>query len=151
MLRRKRGCRAGTPDYLLLHKGTLIGLELKSPGGRLSRTQIEVRLALLQAGGMWWMARSARAALVALHRSGVTFKRRWREPAKLRSWEGPFCCLDPPPPVAPEALAARRLAKQRWRAQQRERRAAQHTAPARYEGAQTPDGPVLAAARKTAS
>lgn len=33
-MRRKRGVVAGTPDNLILCRGKLIGLELKSPGGR---------------------------------------------------------------------------------------------------------------------
>ena len=35
------------------------------------------------------MARSARAALMALHLSGVGFRRRWK-PTRLELWEGPF-------------------------------------------------------------
>jgi hypothetical protein len=34
----------------------------------------------LAAGGAWWMARSARAALAALYLSHVPFRRRWKLP-----------------------------------------------------------------------
>jgi hypothetical protein len=154
-LQRLRGCKSGLADLLVIFQqkpGRLrvVFVELKSRRGVVSKVQKQRRLEILAAGGDWWLARSSRAALVGLHRAGVPFRRRWKPP-KLQIWEGPFSSLTPPPPLAPEVVAERRAAKQRWRAQQRERRAAQHTAPARCGGAQTPDGPVLAAARKTAS
>ena len=70
IMRKRRGCRSGTPDVLVLFKGKLIGLELKSRIGRVSREQMEVRLEMLRAGGMWWLCRTARSALVALYWAG---------------------------------------------------------------------------------
>jgi hypothetical protein len=48
IMRKRRGCRAGTPDILLLC-GRLIGLELKSLSGKVSGAQEEVRLQILRA------------------------------------------------------------------------------------------------------
>jgi hypothetical protein len=53
------------------------------------KTQKQIRLEMLPAGAEWWMARSARAALMALHLSGVVFRRRWKPP-RLKPFEGPF-------------------------------------------------------------
>jgi hypothetical protein len=53
-----------------------------------SPSQKQVRIELLAVGADWWMARSARTAMTALHRSGVKFRRRWKPPS-LQSWEGP--------------------------------------------------------------
>jgi len=58
ILRKRRGCRSGVSDLLVLHKGKLIGLEVKSHSGRISTAQKEVRLEMLRAGGIWWMART---------------------------------------------------------------------------------------------
>jgi hypothetical protein len=49
--------------------------------------QKQIRMEMLPVGAKWWMARSARAALMALHLSGVVFRRR-RKPARLMPWEG---------------------------------------------------------------
>ena len=154
-LQRLRGCKNGLCDLFVIFQqkpGRLrvVFVELKSRRGVVSKAQKQRRLEILTAGGDWLLARSSRAALVGLYRAGVPFRRRWKPP-KLRSFEGPFSSLTPPPPLAPEVVAERRAAKQRWRARQRGRRAAQHTAPAGCEGAQTPDNPALEAARKTAS
>jgi hypothetical protein len=48
--------------------------------------QKQVCLEMLPAGAVWWMARSARAAMMALSLSGVLFRRKW-EPPQLRPWE----------------------------------------------------------------
>jgi len=42
-------------------------VELKSRAGVASKTQKQIRAELLPAGAVWWLARSARAALMALH------------------------------------------------------------------------------------
>jgi hypothetical protein len=100
IMRKRRGCRSGTPDLLILHKGKLIGLEMKSRVGRVSKVQKQVRLEMLRAGGMWWLCRTARAALVALHRSGVGLRtragRRWKPPVLLKPWEQPVADLEQP-------------------------------------------------------
>jgi hypothetical protein len=45
---------------------------------------------LLKAGaGTWWMARTARAAMLRLCKEGVVFRKLWTPPP-LAVWEGPF-------------------------------------------------------------
>jgi hypothetical protein len=124
ILRKRRGCRSGTPDLLILHKGKLIGLEMKSRIGRVSRAQKEVRLEILRAGGIWWLCRNCRSALVALHRSGVSYtNRRWTPPA-LEPWEEPVADPEQPMVWHPEVLRQWRADKEQWR----ERRRAQEAA-----------------------
>jgi len=93
MFQKRRGVRSGLPDVMVLLRhaaGTLvIFIELKSHRGKVSRVQKQIRLEMLPTGAVWWMARSARAALMALHRSGVPFRRKWKPP-RLEEWEGPF-------------------------------------------------------------
>jgi hypothetical protein len=149
LFQKRRGCRSGIPDEFVLYRGKPIFVELKSRFGVATKVQKQVRVELLQAGATWWMARSARAAMMALHFSGVVFRRRW-QPPRLQPWEGPFADPTRRLPQAPDVAARRRAARRRWRLRQRAR-AAQRAAAARYEGAQTPDGPLPAAARETAS
>jgi len=73
------------------------------------------------------------------------------EPPQLRPWEGPFADPTRRLPQAPEVAAQRRAAQQRWRERQRVRVAAERAAAVRDKGAQTPVGPLPAAARETAS
>jgi hypothetical protein len=124
ILRKRRGCRSGTPDLLILNKGKLIGLEMKSRIGRMSRAQKEVRLEILRAGGTWWLCRSARSALVALHRSGVRLRtyqnRRWTPPV-LEPWEEPVADPEQPMVWHPEVLRQWRADKKQWRKRQRAR------------------------------
>jgi hypothetical protein len=133
ILRKLRGCRAGIPDFIILHKGQLIGLELKSPIGKVSKAQQEVRLAILRAGGMYWLIRSARSGLVALHRSGVEFRpyagRQWKPP-ELPAWEEPVADPDQPTVWHPAVLRQWRADKARSRARERARRAAARLAAA---------------------
>ena len=86
---------------------------------------------------------------MALHLSGVVFRRRWKPP-RLKPWEGPFADPTQRLPQAPDVAALRRAARRRWRARQRAR-AAQCAAAARYEGAQTPVGPLPAATGEAAT
>ena len=61
-------------------------VELKSRSGLASKVQKQVRAELLAAGALWWMARSANAAMMALHLSGVPFVKQCRsEPAAASS------------------------------------------------------------------
>jgi hypothetical protein len=142
-LQKRRGIRSGLPDFVVLHlvkrtKRTIpVFLELKSKRGVVTRAQKVVRAELLPVGAKWLLVRTARAGLVALRRSRVTFQRKWRPP-KLKVWEGPFDTAQHLP-LPPEVVAERREAKRRWRERQRARNAAQHAAAARYEGAQTPE------------
>lgn len=52
----------------------IVAVELKSPSGKCSRPQCEVREALLRAGVQWWVCRTANAAMWALGRSHVQFR-----------------------------------------------------------------------------
>src|SRR5262249_4827076 len=87
-----------------------------------SKAQKQIRTELLPAGATWWMARSARAALMALHLSGVVFRRRWKPP-RLKLWEGPFADPHQQLPQAPDVAARRRAGRRRWRARRRARNA----------------------------
>jgi hypothetical protein len=68
----------------------------------------------------WWMARSARAALTALHRSGVPFQPAW-VPVPLHPWEGPFTGAERRLPMHPAIAARQREACRRWRERKRAR------------------------------
>jgi hypothetical protein len=99
-----RGCKPGLPDILIVYRGALIAIELKSECGRCTPAQLKVREALLAAGADWWEARSANAAMAALALSGVKFRmiahsdgtiECW-QPEPLEPWEVPRC--DPAEP-----------------------------------------------------
>ena len=76
VFQKRRGVRSGLPDVPVLYRGKPIFIELKSRRGVASKVQKQIRLEMLPAGASWWMARSARAALMALHLSGVVFRRK---------------------------------------------------------------------------
>jgi hypothetical protein len=126
LLQKARGVRSGMPDVLVVYRRKrgckVIFIELKSRSGKASKEQKQIRLEMLQVGIDWWMVRSARAALVALHRSGVEF-RRWKR-LHLASWEGPFADPTQRLPMAPDVAARLKIARWRWRANQKARRAA---------------------------
>ena len=133
-MRKKRGVKAGVPDTLVLYRGKLVTLELKSRQGRCSASQRETRLAILAARGDWWECRSAHAAMWALRKSGVRFRtlvnndgttERWRQP-RLALWEIPRRDPSEPRATAPEVAARRRAARQQWLARQRARNAQPH-------------------------
>jgi hypothetical protein len=107
--------------------GKPIFVELKSRAGVASKVQKQVRLEMLPAGAAWWMARSARAALMALHLSGVVFRRQWKPP-RLKPWEGPFADPNERLPQAPDVAAQRTAARRRSRERQRAREAAKRVA-----------------------
>ena len=115
IFQKKRGIRSGLSDLFVLDSGRPIFVELKSRAGVATKAQKQVRVELLSAGATWWMARSARAALMALHLSGVVFRRRWKPP-RLKPWEGPFEDPTRRLPQAPDVAARRRAARRRWRA-----------------------------------
>ncbi len=108
------------PDLLILFEGRLIGLEMKSLIGRLSSAQEEVRLQILRAGGMWFLVRTARAALVALHGVGIRFRRPWKTPV-LEPWEQPVSDTAQPMVWHPEVLRQWREDKKRRRSRERQR------------------------------
>lgn len=124
MFQRMRGVKSGVPDVFVIFCGRVIWLELKSPVGTVSRSQREMRRELLAGGAVWWLCRSARSAMVALHRSGVQFRtsggRRWKPPA-LRPWEEPQEDPSRPHPAHPAVTARRRAARRRQRAAKRAR------------------------------
>ena len=62
-MRKKRGVKPGVPDILILYRGKLIAIELKSRRGQCSWSQRAVRERLLRAGARWWVCRSANAAM----------------------------------------------------------------------------------------
>jgi hypothetical protein len=136
IFQKKRGVRSGLPDELVIWRGKPIFIELKSRAGVASKAQKQIRAKLLPAGADWWLARSARAALMALHLSGVVFRRKWKPPC-LKPWEGPFADPTQQLPQAPDVAAQRRAARQRWRARRRARNATQHPAARLHAGTQT--------------
>jgi hypothetical protein len=109
-IREQRGVKPGAPDILVLYRGKLIAIELKSRHGQCSRPQRAAREGLLRAGAQWWVCRSANAAMWALARSGVAFRtivhedstiERWQQP-KLSAWEVPKRNSHERRPRAPE-------------------------------------------------
>src|SRR5215470_3143596 len=81
--------------------------------GVASKAHKQIRAKLKPAGADWWLARSARAALMALHLSGVVFRRKWKPP-RLKLWEGPFADTQRLP-QHPSVAAKRAAARKRWR------------------------------------
>jgi len=128
--------RSGLPNVLALYRGKLIFIELKSRRGVASEAQKQIRLELLPCGATWWLARSARAALMALHLEGVIFRRKWKPP-RLKPWEGPF--VDPTRrlPQALEVAADRRAARRRWRKCQQRRETSPCALKPHYEASVT--------------
>jgi hypothetical protein len=122
VFQRRRGVRSGLPDVVVIQQQPerllVVFCEVKSRAGSASKAQKQVRAELLPAGAEWWMARSARAALVALHRSGVVFRRPWTPP-QLEPWEGPFADPHERMPQAPEVAAQRRATTRAWRERQK--------------------------------
>jgi hypothetical protein len=145
-MRKKRGVKPGLPDTLILYRGKLVTLELKSRQGKCSASQRAAREALLRAGAEWWECRSAHAAMWALRKSGVRFRtlvhndgttERWRQP-RLARWEVPRRDPAEPRPNAPQVAARRRAARQRWRERQPRARETGNPAPEPpHAGAQT--------------
>jgi hypothetical protein len=87
-------------------------MELKSRVGVASKAQKQVRAELLAAGATWWLARSARAALMALRLSGVEFRRPWKAP-EPRPREGPFDGTEKRLPQHPAIAKKQREASRR--------------------------------------
>lgn len=118
VLQKKRGVRSGLPDTMVVFRQRPVFIEVKSRAGIASKAQRQVRAELVSAGAMWFMTRSARASLMALHLAGVVFRRPWKPPA-LRPWEGPFDDPTKRLPQAPEVAAHRREVTRRWRERKR--------------------------------
>jgi hypothetical protein len=126
VFQRRRHVRAGLPDLMVLHNAKAVFIELKSKRGVPSAAQKQICAELRAAGADWYLARSALAALTALHRSGVAFCRPWKPPL-LQAWEGPFTFtnLNERLPQHPQVSVERREAQRAWRERQRARKAAQ--------------------------
>lgn len=88
-IRKQRGVKPGVPDILVLYRRKPIGIELKSRNGKCSPAQRLVRKALLRAGARWWVARSARAAMWALGKSGLRFRTALNDAGTLECWQQP--------------------------------------------------------------
>ena len=86
-------------------------------------------------GASWWMARSVNAAMTALRRSGVPFRRKWTPPLRLQAWEGPFTGEEKHLPQHPAVAAKQREFARRWRERKRAR-ALEAVARTREDGAQ---------------
>src|SRR5262249_1606873 len=87
-IRKQRGVKPGVPDIHVLHRGKLIAIELKSRCGKCSPPQRAVREALLRAGAQWWVCRTTRAAMWALAKSNVTFRRAYNYDS-TECWQQP--------------------------------------------------------------
>jgi hypothetical protein len=123
IFQKRRNVRSGLADVLVIFRQKPIFVELKSSRGIATKAQKQVRKELLPAGADWWMARSARAAMMALRLSGVVFRRRWKPP-RLKPFEGPFADPMQRLPQHPRVAAERAAARKRWRERQRARQAA---------------------------
>ena len=119
IFQKKRGVRSGLPDVEVIWPGKPIFVEIKSRAGVASKVQKQVCFEMLPVGADWWLARSARAALIALHLSGAVFRRKWKPP-RLKPFEGPFADPNERLPQAPNVAAQRRVARRRGRLGARE-------------------------------
>ena len=65
------GTKAGVPDFVLLHRGRLHGLEIKRHDGRVSTEQHVARREIEAAGGIWAVAHGVDEALAVLRAWGL--------------------------------------------------------------------------------
>ena len=65
------GTRAGVPDFVLLHRGCLYGLEIKRHDGRASPEQLMVQYQIEAAGGFWAVAHGVDTGLSILSAWGL--------------------------------------------------------------------------------
>jgi hypothetical protein len=115
LLQKRRGVRAGLPDMMVVvNWRPPVFIEMKSKRGVPSAAQRRVFAELQATGADVYLARSTAAALEALRRSNVPFRRPW-EPPELQPWEGPFAFADPNQrlPQEPSVRAERRAAQRR--------------------------------------
>jgi hypothetical protein len=119
MFARRRGVKAGLPDLMVIARCLPpVFLEVKSKRGVASAAQRKIAAELVAAGCSWFLARSSRAAMVALHRAGVPLIK-WTPPKSLLpAWEGPFDAAARRLPQHPQVAAARRAAQRRYRERQ---------------------------------
>jgi hypothetical protein len=88
-IRKQRGVKPGVPDQLILYRGKLIAIEMKSRNGKCSRSQRLVREAPLRAGAEWFECRLAVAAMLSLSEVGVKFRTLVREDGTTECWRQP--------------------------------------------------------------
>lgn len=77
-IRTGRGCIAGVPDILLLHRGAAFFLEVKALDGALSSAQQTVGIAILMTGAHYGVVRNASEALEHLDAWEIPRARRIR-------------------------------------------------------------------------
>jgi hypothetical protein len=127
IFQRARGVKSGLADVVIIQQQPerllIVFLELKAPRGVASKAQKQVRAEILPAGAKWWLVRSARAAMMALHLSGVVFRHQWTPP-ELEPWEGPFADPHQRLPQEPTVAAKRRATMRAWRERQKAARIA---------------------------
>jgi hypothetical protein len=124
LFQKRLGCRAGMPDLMSVVSGRPpVFIEMKSKRGVPSPVQRRVFADLRAKGADVYVARSVGAAVEALRRSDVPFRRPWQPPQPLADWEGQFIMTDPNQrlPQEPVVAAQRREAQRRWRERQRPR------------------------------
>jgi hypothetical protein len=68
------GLQPGAPDLLILWKGRVIGLELKTGKGRLSPQQMVFSMRWTTAGGVYAVARSLEEVAALLDAAGVPLR-----------------------------------------------------------------------------
>jgi hypothetical protein len=119
---RRRNVRAGIPDVMVVYRGRLIFIELKSRSGIPSKAQRQVRTELLKTGaGTWWLARSAHAAMVAALCSASHGRRRSLRCGKVRSLAQRGNCRrhrrrrHRGEPLSSDGVHVNAIARQRWR------------------------------------
>jgi hypothetical protein len=133
---KRRGVRAGLPDLMIVvYWRPPVFIEMKSKRGVPSPAQKRVFADLRATGADVYVARSAAAALEALRRSNVPFRRPWQPPRQLADWEGPFDDPHQRLPQHPEVAAQRRAAQRAWRERQKAARETAKLAPERDDAA----------------
>jgi hypothetical protein len=68
---RGSGLKAGFPDILIIFNGRATGIELKAPGGALSKVQRHMILRLRGAGMMTYVCHSAEEVISALRAASL--------------------------------------------------------------------------------
>jgi hypothetical protein len=122
LFQKKLGVRAGLPDLIfVVSRRPPVFIEMKGKRGVPSPVQRRVFADLKAKGADVYVARSVGAAIEALRRSNVPF-RRPHPPRQLEPWEGPFTDLNRRMPQEPGVRALRREAQRRYRERQRARK-----------------------------
>ena len=73
---KRMGTARGWPDYLLIHDGGLLAIELKAPKGRQSSEQMAFAESLVERGGQYAIARSLDDVDAALALAGIHTRER---------------------------------------------------------------------------